>query len=151
MTRRERRERRALHLSVYRNPKESTYSPAEAESRLFKMFCEHPERHPVSEEIDERRADAVARAEKEPPLSFAKIGHYVENLRTFAPAWAAVHREFGSACGQCRLLSDRRETKIFLAAVARRIADETLRKTVFEAARRFLFRSTTGADMDSAL
>ena len=138
----------AAHLSVYRNPEESVYSENVAASRLFKMFCEHPERHPVSEEIDERRADAVARAEKEPPLSFTKIGHYVENLRTFAPAWAAVHREFGSACGQCRLLSDRRETKIFLAAVFLHVQDEGLRENVYEAARQILFRNTIGAGMD---
>ncbi len=138
----------AAHLSVYRNPEESVYSENVAESRLFKMFCEHPERHPVSEEIDERRADAVARAEKEPPLSLAKIGHYVDDLRSFAPAWAAVNREFGSACGQCRLLSDRRETKIFLAAVALHVQDGSLRENIYEAARQIMFRNTIGSGMD---
>jgi len=138
----------AAHLSVYRNPAESVYSENVASSRLFKMFCEHPERHPVSEEIDERRADAVARAEKEPPLSFGKIGDYVEDLRTFASAWAAVNRELGSACGQCRLLSDRRETKIFLAAVFLHVQDEGLRENIYESARQILFRNTIGAGMD---
>ncbi len=139
----------AAHLSVYRNPKESVYSETVAESRLFKMFCERPERHAISEEVDDRQSDAVAEAEKEDPLTLSKIESYVKDLRAFVPAWAAVHREFGSACGQCRLLSDRRETKIFLAAVTLHVGDdEALRENVFEAARQILFRNTIGAGMD---
>ena len=139
----------AAHLSVYRNPKESVYSETVAESRLFKMFCERPERYPISEEVDDRRSDAVAEAEKEGPLTLSKIEAYVNDLRAFAPAWAAIHKEFGSACGQCRLLSDRRETKIFLAAVALHVRDdEALREKVYEAARRILFRNMIGAGMD---
>ena len=138
----------AAHLTVYRNPKESVYSETVAESRLFKMFCEHPEEHPISEEIDERQQDAVAGAEKEEPLSRGKIERYVKDLSRFAPAWAGLHQEFASACGQCRILSDRRETKIFLAAVALHVEDENLREKIYEAARLILFRNTIGAGMD---
>lgn len=138
----------AAHLSVYRNPKESVYSEAVAESRLFKMFCEHPEEHPISEEIDERQQDAVAGADKERQLSISKINEYVDDLRGFAPAWTAIHREYDSACGQCRLLSDRRETKIFLVAVALHVQDESLRETIYKDARKILFRNTIGAGMD---
>lgn len=138
----------AAHLSVYRLPKESVYSETVAESRLFKMFCEHPEEHPKSEEIDERQQDAVAGAEKEESLSLWKIERYVKDLSAFAPAWVGIHQEFASACGQCRLLSDRRETKIFLAAVALHVQDESLRANIYEDARQILFRNTIGAGMD---
>lgn len=110
----------AAHLSVYRLPKESVYSEVVAESRLFKMFCAHPTVHPRSESVDETDDKAMEKVKKdgwEDDLSLDKIYRYVEDFGAFAPAWAAIHKQFGNACGRCRLLSGTREVKTFLASV----------------------------------
>ena len=140
----------AAHLSLYRRPKESTYSPAVAESRLFKMFCPNPERHPLSERVDERNPDAMRRVrdDMEPSLSIAKIEDYVGDLRSFAAVWAKIHSESDTPCGRCRLLSGTREVKAFLAAVAGRVADEPLRDRIAETAESVLFRNTIRSVLD---
>jgi len=90
----------AAHLSVYRAPKESVYSRAVAESRLFKMFCTDAERHPKSERIAETDAAAVARALKEENVSIEKIRDYVSDLAAFAEAWSKMHVSFSDELGQ---------------------------------------------------
>ncbi len=138
----------AAHLSVYRAPKESVYSKAVAESRLFKMFCHDAERHPKSERVDECDANAVARAPKEGKVTLDKIGDYVEDLKSFAEPWAKVHADFDSAMGRCRLLSGTLEVKVFLAAVLMHAETEEMRQSVFERAESILFRNTFQSVMD---
>lgn len=144
----------ASHLSVYRNPKESVYSESDAETRLFKMFCVHPERYPKSEDIDEENAVAMAKAKKdgkmEEGLTSKKIGEYVNDLKGFASAWATIHKQFDSACGQCRLLSGTREIKVLLAVVALHVKEKEVREAIYEKARQILFRNTINAGMDKA-
>lgn len=144
----------ASHLSVYRNPKESVYSESVAESRLFKMFCAHPERYPKSEDVDEENKVELAKAKKdgimEGVLTSQKICEYVEDLMEFASAWATIHKQFDSACGQCRLLSGTREIKVFLAVVALHVKEKEVREAIYEKARQILFRNTINAGMDKA-
>ena len=138
----------AAHLSVYRAPKESVYSKAVAESRLFKMFCTDAERHPKSERIAETDAVAVARALKEEKVSIDKIRDYVSDLVAFAEAWSRMHDSFSDELGRCRLLSGSQEVKIFLAAVLLHVSDEVVRKSILEKAEQILFRNTIRSVMD---
>ena len=140
----------AAHLSVYRAPKESVYSRAVAESRLFKMFCTDAERHPKSERIAETDAAAVARALKEEEVSIEKIRDYVSDLAAFAEAWSKMHVSFSDELGRCRLLSSSQEVKIFLAAVLLHVSDEGVRKSILEKAEQILFRNTIRSVMDEA-
>ena len=140
----------AAHLSVYRAPKESVYSRAVAESRLFKMFCTDAERYPKSERIAETDAAAVAGALKEEKVSIEKIRDYVSDLASFAEAWSRMHDSFSDELGRCRLLSGSQEVKIFLAAVLLHVSDEVMRKSILEKAEQILFRNTIRSVMDEA-
>ncbi len=140
----------AAHLSVYRTPKESMYSRAVAESRLFKMFCLDAERHPQSERIDETDAAAVAGAFREEKVSVGKIRDYVSDLVSFAEPWSKMHDSFSDTLGRCRLLSGSQEVKIFLAAVLLHVSDEGVRKSILEKAEQILFRNTIKGVMDEA-
>ena len=138
----------AAHLSVYRAPKESVYSRAVAESRLFKMFCLDAERYPKSERIAETDTAAVARALKEEPVSINKIRDYVSDLVSFAESWSKMHEDYSDAQGHCRLLSGSQEVKIFLATVLLHVGDADIRRTIFEKAELILFRNTIRSVMD---
>lgn len=138
----------AAHLSVYRAPKESVYSRAVAESRLFKMFCLDAERYPKSERIEETYAAAIARALKEEKVSISKIRDYVSDLVSFAEPWSKMHADFTSALGHCRALSGSQEVKVFLATVLLHVSDEDARKSIFEKAEQILFRNTIRSVMD---
>lgn len=128
----------AAHLSVYRNPKESVYSESVAESRLFKMFCDHPERYPKSEDADVNDA----RAGKEEPISLEKIRDYIGDIQKFVKPWADVHADFDGPIGRCRLLSGKREVKIFLASVLLHAQDETVRNSIFDLTETIIFRNS---------
>ena len=138
----------AAHLSVYRAPKESVYSRAVAESRLFKMFCLDAERYPKSERVDETDAAAVAKSLKEETVSIGKIRDYVADLVSFAEPWSKMHEDYSDALGHCRLLSGSQEVKIFLATVLLHVGDADIRKTIFEKAELILFRNTIRSVMD---
>ena len=140
----------AAHLSIYRAPKESVYSKAVAESRLFKMFCIDAERYPQSERVAETDAAAVARALKEEKVSIGKIRDYVLDLASFAEAWSRIHDSFSDELGRCRLLSGSQEVRIFLAAVLLHVSDEGIRKSILEKAEQILFRNTIRSVMDEA-
>ncbi len=140
----------AAHLSVYRNPKERVYSESVAESRLFKMFCIRPEKHPKSESVDEHDDKAMAKAKMEEPISLEKIRDYVEDLGLFAKPWAEIHSDFTGAMGRCRLLSGTREVKVFLVTVLLHVKDENLRNSIFECAEKLLFRNTIQTVLDDA-
>ena len=140
----------AAHLSVYRAPKESVYSKSVAESRLFKMFSSDAERHPKSERVDENAVRAVARVVREDPVSIEKIRDYVEDLVAFAKAWSAIHNDYDSAIGRCRLLSGTLEVKVFLASVLLHAGDDERAKSIFENVELILFRNTIRSVMDEA-
>ena len=140
----------AAHLSVYRAPKESVYSKAVAEARLFKMFCVDAERHPKSERVVEDDARAVARAEKEGRVDIGKIRDYVEDIRSFAEPWSRMHEDHASALGRCRMLSGALEVKIFLAAVLLHAGEGETAQSILENAEKILFRNTFRSVMDEA-
>lgn len=121
------------HLSLYRRPKENTYSKAVAESRLFKMFSRHPDRYSISEEGDEQSAP-------ESTLSYEKIADYVKDLREFAPVWREIHSDYGMY-GRCRLLSGLMETRILLAAIRKSISPDCA-PDILQKLECLLFRST---------
>ena len=144
----------AAHLSVYRASKESVYSRAVAESRLFKMFCLDAERHPKSERVDETDAAAVEKERMkermEEKVSIGKIRDYVSDLASFAESWSKMHADFTGALGHCRALSGSQEVKVFLATVLRDVSDEDVRNCIFEKAEQILFRNTIRSVMDEA-
>lgn len=146
----------AAHLSVYRAPKESVYSKAVAEARLFKMFCKEAERHPKSERIDENDLAAVAKAkekgENEEEVSLVKIRDYIEDLQKFAKPWADMYSDFKGPLGRCQLLSETQEVKVFLATVLCDTGDneKETRNSIFENAEKILFRNTVKSVMDEA-
>lgn len=148
----------AAHLSVYRNPEDNVYSEAGAESRLFKMFCADPTVHPKSESVDEADEKAMEKVKNdgwEAPLSLKKINQYVEDLRAFAPAWAAIHKQFENACGHCRLLSGTREVKTFLASVWLALpkneqGEPNGEDEIFAGTENLLFRNTVSGKNDNA-
>lgn len=64
----------SAHLSMYRKPKESTFSEKSAEEKIFQMFCNKPEKYDLDES-----------GEKEEPISFRKIEDYIIRLSELAP------------------------------------------------------------------
>lgn len=96
----------SAHLSLYRKPKDSTFSEKAAEEKVFEMFCGRPEKF----ELDEG-------GEKEAPVTYQKIEDYILKLSELAPIWYDIHFSKTVLVRKILTLNASKDIKIFLASI----------------------------------
>jgi len=117
-------------LSLYRKPRESTFSEKSAEEKVFQMFCNKAEKH----ELDETGT-------KEPSVTYGKIEDYILKLSELAPIWHDVHNSKSKVLRKILTLNGSKEIKIFLAAIIRMKGDAGLKDLIFSNLEKILFRN----------
>jgi len=120
----------SAHLSLYRKPKESTFSEKAAEEKVFQMFCNKPEKY----DIDESGG-------KEEPITFKKIDNYIIKLSELAPIWYEINNSNSKLIKRILTLNSSKEVKIFLTAVSNKTDDELIIENTFENLEKILFRN----------
>lgn len=120
----------SAHLSMYRKPKESTFSEKSAEEKIFQMFCNKPEKYDLDES-----------GEKEEPISFRKIEDYIIRLSELAPIWYKIHNSDYKLIKRILTQNSSKEIKIFLSAVLLKTTDKLLIHKTFENLEKILFRN----------
>lgn len=88
-------------LSVYRKPTDSSYtfSEAQAEEKVFQMFCNRAQRYGESD------------------VDFGKINDFVIHLSAFSHAWYMIHATDDELIRRILILNGGKEVKIFLATL----------------------------------
>lgn len=90
----------SAHLSLIRTPKyNGAFPDEEAGEKVFRMFCSHPERW------------------EEDKISYQNIEHYAKQLATFSRCWRNVHDSEDLLVKKILILSNTKETKIFLSVL----------------------------------
>lgn len=120
----------SAHLSLYRKPKESTFSEKVAEEKVFQMFCNKPDKY----EIDEG-------GEKEEPITFKKINDYVVKLSELAPVWYKIHNSDSKLIKRVLIQNSSKDIKIFLTSVLHKTNDSNIQGEIFENLEKILFRN----------
>ena len=121
----------SAHLSLYRKPKESTFSEKVAEEKVFQMFCNKSEKFALEENIDL----------KEEPVSYSKIENYILKLSELAPIWYQIHNSSDILLKKILLLNGSKEIKIFIASVFNETTDEQERNSILNNLEKILFRN----------
>jgi len=121
----------SAHLSLYRKPKEPTFSEKLAEEKVFQMFCNKSDKYDLEE-------NGTA---KELPVSYKKIEDYILNLSELAPFWFEIHNSKSKLIQKILILNSSKEIKIFLAAVLMKTKDENLRELIFLNLEKIFFRN----------
>lgn len=120
----------SAHLSLYRRPKESTFSEKLAEEKVFQMFCNKSEKY----DLDENGT-------KEEPVTYSKIEDYVLKLSELAPVWYKIHNTESQMIQKLLLLNRSKEIKIFLATLLLKSTNDDLTNEVFINLEKILFRN----------
>lgn len=120
----------SAHLSLYRRPKESTFSEKLAEEKVFQMFCNKSEKY----DLDENGT-------KEEPVSYSKIEDYVLRLSELAPVWFKIHNTESQMIQKLLLLNRSKDIKIFLATLLLKSTNEDLTNEVLINLEKILFRN----------
>jgi uncharacterized protein with ParB-like and HNH nuclease domain len=120
----------SAHLSLYRKPKDSTFSEKQAEEKVFQMFCNKPEKYDMEEG-----------GEKEPPITYQKIIDYIVKLSELAPLWYKIHNSKSGLIKRILTQNSSKDIKIFLTAVKKQTSDATIMQTAFENLEKILFRN----------
>lgn len=113
----------SAHFSLYTKPKESVFSEKIAEEKVFQMFCNKPEEHGES------------------PITFEKIRTYIISLSELAPIWYRIHNSKQRLVRQVFTLNERKELKIFIAAILNKIQDQEQIDSVLSKLEKILFRN----------
>lgn len=121
----------SAHLSLYRKPKESTFSEKIAEEKVFQMFCNKSEKY----NLDESGSD------KEMPVDYKKIDDYILKLSELAPIWYDIHNSNSKLIQKILILNNSKEIKIFLASVLNETSDKELIFSIFFNIEKILFRN----------
>lgn len=125
----------AAHLTLYRTPIADysvfSFSIDMAEKKVFKMFCNHPERYDRGREGEG----------KEDKISYTKIREYVNSLTEFVPKWVLVNDPKDELIQRILLLKNTREMKVFLCAVL--LINESRASDLFQIVEQILFRNAT--------
>ena len=121
----------SAHLSLYRKPKESTFSEKIAEEKVFEMFCNKSEKYDLEE-------NGTA---KEEPVSYKKIEDYILKLSELAPLWYEIHNSKSKLIKKILVLNGSKEIKIFLVSVLNKTKDENLVKGIFTNLEKIFFRN----------
>jgi hypothetical protein len=120
----------SAHLSLYRKPKESTFSEKLAEEKVFQMFCNKSEKY-----------DLEDNGEKEEPVSYSKINDYILKLSEIAPVWYEIHNSKSLLIKKILILNSSKDIKIFLASLLYKTKDEGLVNSVLLNLEKILFRN----------
>ncbi len=120
----------SAHLSLYRKPKESTFSEKAAEQKVFQMFCNKPEKYDL-DEIDL----------KEDPISFSKIEQYILKLSELAPIWFKIHFSESKLIKRILILNSSKDIRIFLTAVLYKTDNQIFIQETLENLEKILFRN----------
>ena len=96
----------SAHLSLYRKPKESTFSEKIADEKVFQMFCNKPEKYDLDES-----------GSKEEPITFNKIDDYILKLSELAPIWYKIHNSESKLLKRILTLNSSKDIKIFLTSI----------------------------------
>ena len=87
-------------LSVYRKPADSyTFSEAQAEEKVFQMFCNRTQRYDESD------------------VDFDKINLFVTSLSAFSHAWYMIHATDNELIRRILIQNGSKEVKVFLATL----------------------------------
>lgn len=121
----------SAHLSLYRKPKESTFSEKFAEEKVFQMFCNKSEKYDLEE----------SGIIKEETVSYKKIEDYIIKLSELAPIWYEIHNSNSKLIKKILVLNSSKEIKIFLVAVLYLTKDEKLINSIFSNLEKILFRN----------
>lgn len=121
----------SAHLSLYRKPKESTFSEKVAEEKVFQMFCNKSEKYDLEE------SETI----KEETVSYKKIEDYILKLSELAPIWYDIHNSNLKIVKKIVVLNSSKEIKIFLVAVLNITKDEKQINSIFSNLEKILFRN----------
>jgi uncharacterized protein with ParB-like and HNH nuclease domain len=121
----------SAHLSLYRKPKESTFSEKIAEEKVFEMFCNKSEKYDLEE-------NGTA---KEEPVTYKKIEDYILKLSELAPLWYEIHNSKSKLIKKILVLNGSKEIKIFLVAVLNKTKDESLIEKIFTNLEKIFFKN----------
>jgi uncharacterized protein with ParB-like and HNH nuclease domain len=120
----------SAHLSLYRKPKESTFSEKIAEEKVFQMFCNKPEKY----DLDESGV-------KEEPITFNKIDDYILKLSELAFIWYKIHNSDSKLIKRILTLNSSKDIKIFLTSILHRTNDQSSIETTLEYLEKIMFRN----------
>jgi len=120
----------SAHLSLYRKPKESTFSEKLAEEKVFQMFCNKSDKYDLDES-----------GEKEKPVTYSKIDDYVIKLSDLAPVWYKIHNADNILIHKILLLNGSKDIRIFLATLLLKYPDNELINHILSNLERILFRN----------
>jgi len=120
----------SAHLSLYRRPKDSTFSEKLAEEKVFQMFCNKSEKY----DLDENGT-------KEESVTYSKIEDYVLKLSEFAPVWYKIHNTESQMIQKLLLLNRSKDIKIFLATLLLKSTNDDLTNEVLINLEKILFRN----------
>lgn len=120
----------SAHLSLYRKPKESTFSEKIAEEKVFQMFCNKPEKY----DLDESGG-------KEDPITFNKIDDYILQLSQLAPIWYKIHNSESQLIKRILTLNSSKDIKIFLTSILYRTNDQSIIQNTLQNLEKILFRN----------
>ena len=121
----------SAHLSLYRKPKESTFSEKIAEEKVFQMFCNKSEKYNLEE----------SGTINEETVSYKKIEDYILKLSELAPIWHEIHNSNSKLIKKILILNSSKEIKIFLVAVLNITNDEIQINSIFSNLEKILFRN----------
>lgn len=121
----------SAHLSLYRNPKDATFSEKLAEEKVFQMFCNKSEKYDLEENG----------LEKEKAVDYLKIQDYILKLSALTPFWYQVHNSKDKLINKILVLNSSKEIKIFLAVVLKECNDKILASSIFLNMEGILFRN----------
>jgi hypothetical protein len=114
----------SAHLSLYNDPQGNVFSEKSAEEKVFKMFCNKPEKY------------------EEKSISYQKIEDYIISLSDLAPIWHEIHHSI-DLVRKILLLNSSKEIKIFLAALFKNTEKrKNDRQFTLELLERLLFRNS---------
>ena len=121
----------SAHLSLFRKPKESTFSEKIAEEKVFQMFCNKPEKYDLDE----------FGKEKEEPISYNKIDNYIIQLSELAPIWFNIHNTKSTLIKRILIQNSNKEIKIFLSSILYKYDNIDEIEKVFSNLEKILFRN----------
>lgn len=121
----------SAHLSLYRKPKESTFSEKVAEEKVFQMFCNKSEKYDLEE----------SGTTKEETISYKKIEDYILKLSELAPIWYEINNSNSKLIKKILVLNGSKEIKIFLVAILNLTKDEKQITSIFSNLEKILFRN----------
>lgn len=120
----------SAHLSLYRKPKESTFSEKLAEEKVFQMFCNKSEKYDLDES-----------GSKEESVTYSKIEDYVIKLSELAPVWYKIHNSKSPIIQKLLILNSTKDLKIFLASLLLKSTNDDLTNEVLINLEKILFRN----------